>query len=166
MYRNKGAGQSMYRNKGAGQSMYRNKGAGTIHVPRQRAPDNPCASTKTPGNPGATVNPCAAAIIPEVESTMPVDKIIAALKAPPKISVQKIYSLDEIRKMYEIGNLLQAVEVKSMAFEFDSTEVKGMQAGYLGNVARSHTENSGRTARRSVFHRRPCGCAWAKRIQS
>ena len=66
---------------------------------------------------------------------MSVDEIMAALKAPPKLSVGKIYSLDEIEKDFEVRNLLQAVEVKSMGFEFDSANVMGMQAGYLGNVA-------------------------------
>lgn len=100
-----------------------------------KAPCNPCAARKTANNPCAAINPCAAAIIPEVASTMPVDKIMEALKAPPTISVRKIYSLDEIQRMYEVGSLLQSVEVKSMAFEYDSAEVKGMQAEYLGNVA-------------------------------
>jgi len=74
-------------------------------------------------------------VIPEVESTMSVDEIMAALKAPPKMSVGKIYSLEEIEKDFEVRSLLQAVEVKSVGFEYDSANVKGMQAGYLGNVA-------------------------------
>jgi len=94
---------------------------------------NPCAVSTAANNPCAADNPCAVAI-PEVESTMPVDKIIAALKSPPKQSVGKIYSLEEIEKDFEVRNLLQAVEVKSVSFDFDSTDVKGMQAQYLGNI--------------------------------
>jgi outer membrane protein OmpA-like peptidoglycan-associated protein len=65
---------------------------------------------------------------------MPVDEIIAALKAPPKLPVGKIYSLDEIEKNYAVRELLQSVEVKSVSFNFNSTDVKGMQAEYLGNI--------------------------------
>ena len=65
---------------------------------------------------------------------MPIDKIIAALKAPPKQSIGKIYSLDEIEKNFEVRNLLQSVEVKSVSFDFDSTDVNDLQAEYLGNI--------------------------------
>ena len=66
---------------------------------------------------------------------MSVEEIMAALKTPPKRSVGKIYSLDEIEKDFEVRSLLQAVEVKSVGFDFDKASVKGMEAGYLGNVA-------------------------------
>ena len=99
-----------------------------------KAACNPCAATKAASNPCSVDNPCAIAI-PEVESTMSVEEIMAALKTPPKQSVGKIYSLDEIAKEFEVRSLLQAVEVKSVGFDFDKANVKGMEAGYLGNVA-------------------------------
>lgn len=98
------------------------------------SPCNPCAVTSVANNPCSVENPCAL-VIPDVESTMSVDEIMAALKAPPKLPLGKVYSLDEIEKDFEVRSLLQAVEVKSVGFEFDSANVKGMQAGYLGNVA-------------------------------
>ena len=101
---------------------------------------NPCAAARmacrpsSPHNPCAAANPCALAI-PEVPSSMSVEEIVEALKAPPKRSVGKVYSLDEIERQFEVRDLFQAVEVKSLGFAFNSTAVKGMEAGYLGNIA-------------------------------
>lgn len=103
------------------------------------APCNPCAAKKpeatttAASNPCSALNPCAGAV-PSVASTMPVDKIIAALKAPPKQSIGKIYTLEEITKSFEVQKLMRAVEVNSVAFDFDSADVKDMQAQYLANI--------------------------------
>ena len=76
----------------------------------------------------------APARVPSVASTMPVDKIIAALREPPKQSIGKIYTLEEITKSFEVQKLMRAVEVNSVAFDFDSADVKDMQAQYLANI--------------------------------
>ncbi len=104
-----------------------------------KAPCNPCAAKKpeatttAAGNPCSALNPCAGAV-PSVTNTMPVDKIIAALREPPKQSVGKIYTLEEITKSFEVQKLMRSVEVNSVAFDFDSADVKDMQAEYLANI--------------------------------
>ncbi len=110
-----------------------------------KAPCNPCAAKKpdetttAAGNPCSALNPCAGAV-PSVASTMPVDKIIAALREPPKQSIGKIYTLDEITRSFEVQKLMRAVEVNSVAFDFDSADVKDMQAQYLANIGAAITK--------------------------
>ena len=43
-------------------------------------------------------------------------------------SIGKINLLEEIEELFEMRDLFQVVEVKSLGFGFNSTVVKGMQA--------------------------------------
>ena len=59
---------------------------------------------------------------------------MAALKAPPKVPVERTYTLDEVKADPKLSEFMAGVEVKSISFDFDSSEVEGEKVPALGNL--------------------------------